>query len=99
MSTRRGPRTATHDTVSWRLVSNLDAKEGVLTLFDIKKLASSHDVPEPLLHQLSLRLRTTFLEEMVLSQPELASARKRMGKKKLAEVRGGPGYSTTLQPS
>lgn len=86
MSARRGPRTATHDTVSWRLVSNPDAHEGVLTLFDIKKLASSHDVPEPILHQLSLKLRTTFLTEMVLSQPELASERKRVGKKKLAEA-------------
>lgn len=86
MSPRRGPRTATNDTVSWRLLAKDEAQKGVLVEFDIKRLAAKHDIPERALHQLSLRLRTTFLTEMVLSQPELASERKRVGKKKLADV-------------
>lgn len=86
MSQQRGPRTATLDTVRWRLVAEDEAQQGVLAESDIKRLAPKHDIPERTLRQLSLRLRTTFLKEMVLSQPELASERKRVGKKKLAEV-------------
>ena len=86
MSPREGPRTVTHDTVRWRLITEDEVKKGVLEESDLKRLAGKHDIPEPALHQLSLRLRTTFFKEMVLSQPELASERKRVGKKKLAEV-------------
>ena len=86
MSQHRGPRTATLDTVRWRLIAEDEAKKGVLGESDLKRLAAKHDIPEPALNQLSLRLRTTFFKEMVLSQPELASERKRVGKKKLAEV-------------
>lgn len=86
MSPRRGPRTATHDTVRWRLIAEDEAQKGVLAESDIERLAVKHNIPDLALHQLSLRLRTTFLTEMVLSQPELASERKRVGKKKLAEV-------------
>jgi hypothetical protein len=86
MSQHRGPRTVTHDTVRWRLIAEDEAKKGVLGESDLKRLAAKHDIPERALHQLSLRLRTTFLTEMVFSQPELASERKRVGKKKLAEI-------------
>lgn len=86
MSQHRGPRTATLDTVRWRLIAEDEAKEGVLGESDLMGLAAKHDIPERSLHRLSLGLRTTFLKEMVLSQPELASERKRVGKKKLAEV-------------
>jgi len=85
MSPRGGPRTVTHDTVPWRLIAEDEAKKGVLGESDLKRLAAKHDIPEPALNQLSLRLRPTFFKEMALSQAELASERKKVGKKKLAE--------------
>ena len=86
MTARRSPRTVTRDTVDWKLIDDHVTHGTLLDEADIQRLALKHDVTEQALRQASVRLRTTFLKEMVLSQPELASERQRVGKLKLAEI-------------
>lgn len=86
MIVRRGPRTVTRDTVNWKLFDDHIAHGALLDEADIQRLALRHDVQEQALRQASVGLRSTFLREMVLSQPELASERRRVGKLKLKEI-------------
>ncbi|PUB09594.1 hypothetical protein [Yoonia sediminilitoris] len=86
MTVRRGPRTVTRDTVNWKLIDDHVIHGTLLDEADIQRLALKHDVKEQALRQASVRLRSAFLKEMVLSQPELFLERRRVGKVKLAEI-------------
>jgi hypothetical protein len=87
-------RTVTRNTVSWRVVDRDATQTGVLKEEDLLRISATYDIDARKLQDISLWLTNTFGSDLRLSQPELTSARKLAGQRKIARVNGIPPAET-----